>query len=62
MSARRPNAPPPLPPDLFNALVQRLADLVLKDLEVAENDELELSKDEHQTAHHQSSTRRRPCA
>lgn len=56
---------PDLPPELFTALVNRLADLVLADLQVegALSDELESTQDEHhQDAHHQPQSRRRPCA
>jgi hypothetical protein len=54
---------PDLPPDLFQALVDALATLVLKDIEVAENDELPLPQDEsNQPVNHQPVTRRDACA
>jgi hypothetical protein len=57
--------PPDLPPELFTALVNRLAELVLADLQVEGDlsDELQSDKDEsNQAANHQPNHRRRPCA
>ena len=54
-----------IPPELFTALVNRLAELVLADLQVEGglSDELESTQDAtHQADSHHSANRRPPCA
>jgi hypothetical protein len=67
MPRRRRADPPPLPTELFTALVNRLAELILADLDmkVEGRGEVGLARiqdESTQPAHHQPVTRRRPCA